>query len=1075
MGSVALLNGVEIARDNAPADATAESTAIAPRDDSLAVGDFAEFDISEHIANLEAGSNVLAVHALNDAADSARFLIGVALEATQTGSHPVYFPDPSPGEPNGPGLAALVHDTEFSVDRGFYASPFDVAVTTATPGATIRFTLDGSTPTENSGTRYVAPVRIETTTTLRAMAFRDDLIPTNVDTQTYLFLESVIRQPNRPQGYPTSWAGVPADYEMDPDIVDDPAYADEMVADLEAIPALSVVLDRDDMFGGQRGLYQNPDGRGLAWEREASLELFSADGSESFQENAGVRIHGGAGRRPEHPKKSFRVIFRRRYGAGKLRYPLFENQPYAEGAVESFDKLILRAGFNNTLPHWYDEQVLRAQYVRDQWARDLQMEMGHLAPRGRYVHLYINGLYWGLYNVVERSDEDWGASYMGGEPEDYDVIKNRSVVAGSAGGWTRMQSLATGGVTDAQLDEAEGLVNFQNLADSMLENIWFGNSDWDGNNSVAMRRRSPPLPFIFPNWDSEFAMCLPPGAQPNQWEPILNINRTGVNVSNAGSAIFQGLRRNREFALLLADRVHRMFFNGGTLTPESVTDLWMRRADEVHGPIVGETARWGDYRRDVYSQREPRSNFPLFTRDEHYLEHQRWILEEYFPRRAEIILNQFRSAGYWPDEEPPAFSQYGGTVESGFELEVTSPTTPVFLTTDGSDPRLRGGDVSPTAMITGDIDASQLLEQESAARILIPTSDALGDTWIAPGFDDASWEPGVGAVGYDRNDTYREIIGIDVAEMDSVNPSVYVRVPFDVDNLGEFEILTLRMKYDDGFIAYLGGQEIARRNALDESTWDSAATRSHSDSAAVRFEDIDVSEHRDLLTEGRNVLAIHGMNRAADNSDFLIGWALRTSSPARGTITVTQSTIVKARTFDGETWSPLSEALFSVDSGIRISEVMYHPLAPSDDKANAGFDDQDDFEFLEIVNTGAQVVNLEGWSLSGAVRFTFGETSLGPGARTLVVRDRDAFTVRYGRGLSIAGEYAGRLANDGELIRFESHLGELIERFAYDDAWHPSTDGEGNSLVRSSPDSDPTSSDGWRPSAKPLGTPGESD
>ncbi|MEM7235446.1 MAG: chitobiase/beta-hexosaminidase C-terminal domain-containing protein, partial [Planctomycetota bacterium] len=425
-GFVAFLNGVEVARDNVPVET--------PRPDEDSMGDFASFDLSDRIDLLEDGHNVLAIQLLNESADAARFLVVPVIETLERGQYPVYFTDPTPRAANGTGLAAIVRDTEFNVDRGFYDAAFDVAITSGTPGATIRYTLDGSAPSVNSGLLYSAPIRVTTTTTLRAAAFRNGLLETNVDTQSYLFLADVLRQVPRPPGYPTTWAGIPADYEMDPEIVDHPAYRDEIENDLRSIPSFSIVMNRNEMFGSQ-GIYTNGNGRGLAWERVASVELLSADGSEKFQEDAGIRLHGGAGRNAEHPKKSFRLIFRGRYGAKKLRYPLFANDYYGEGAVESFDKLILRAGFNNTLPHWYDEQALRAQYVRDQWARDLQFEMGQVAVRGRYVHLYINGIYWGLYNLTERPDEDWAASYRGGTEDDFDIVKNGELKAGTRTLW----------------------------------------------------------------------------------------------------------------------------------------------------------------------------------------------------------------------------------------------------------------------------------------------------------------------------------------------------------------------------------------------------------------------------------------------------------------------------------------------------------------------------------------------------------------------------------------------------------------------------------------------------------------
>ncbi len=134
-----------------------------------------------------------------------------------------YFSVPTPGAANGSssisGVVAAVH---FTVERGFFNQPFNLLLTTPTPGATIRYTTDGSLPTETSGSNYTGALTINTTTTLRAAAFATNLLPTLVQTHTYIFLEDVINQPANPPGFPTNgiWSANnpswPPDYAMDP-------------------------------------------------------------------------------------------------------------------------------------------------------------------------------------------------------------------------------------------------------------------------------------------------------------------------------------------------------------------------------------------------------------------------------------------------------------------------------------------------------------------------------------------------------------------------------------------------------------------------------------------------------------------------------------------------------------------------------------------------------------------------------------------------------------------------------------------------------------------------------------------
>lgn len=105
-----------------------------------------------------------------------------------------YFAAPTPGAANGGAYLGLVADTKFSVDRGFYSNAFEVAITSATPGAVIRYTTDLTKPTFTHGTPYSGPIVVTNTTILRAFAWKEGWRATDVDTQTYLFPAEVLTQ-----------------------------------------------------------------------------------------------------------------------------------------------------------------------------------------------------------------------------------------------------------------------------------------------------------------------------------------------------------------------------------------------------------------------------------------------------------------------------------------------------------------------------------------------------------------------------------------------------------------------------------------------------------------------------------------------------------------------------------------------------------------------------------------------------------------------------------------------------------------------------------------------------------------
>jgi hypothetical protein len=106
--------------------------------------------------------------------------------------------------------------------------------------------------------------------------------------------------------------------------------------------------------------------------------------------------------------------------------------------------------------------------------------------------------------------------------------------------------------------------------------------------------------------------------------------------------------------------------------------------------------------------------------------------------------------------------------------------------------------------------------------------------------------------------------------MKDINSTAYLRIPFTVSNAVALDFLTLRMKYDDGFAAYLNGVHLASRNAPDILDWSSGASSERSDADANLFEEINVTPGLVAMREGINVLAIHGLNASLTNSDFLI-------------------------------------------------------------------------------------------------------------------------------------------------------------------------------------------------------------
>ncbi len=602
------------------------------------------------------------------------------------GSDPAYFETPTPGEENASdGLLGFVADTKFSQDRGYYEEPIEVAIETETSDATIIYTTDGRVPSKGSvftgtiGEIYSGPITIDRTTTLRAIALKDGFRPSNVDTQTYLFLADVVRQTG--EHLPQDWNREPADYEMDPRVVDDPRYKDTIIEDFKTLPSLSIVLEPDDFFSTSKGIYPGKIGEdGI--DKPCSAELLHPDGKEGFQIDCAVRIVGQTSpNRWKIKKLSMRLRFDKEFGPGTLRYPLYDDPT----AVEEFNTLTVDARHNNTWAYQGGseptEQRRRAQYLRDQTAADLHRAMGGFSPHGRYVHTYVNGVYWGMYNLHERPDDAFNATYQGGERDEWvDLRHGTVVVSGDRAPYTALHNMAREADTAEGYAAIEEILDVDDFISYMLVNLGLGNGDWGPKNYyVSYNPVDPNGKWRYHSWDAEKVF------------QNLNDDVTGRNDSGGPTGLHQLLSDNDDYRIRFADHVYKQFYNGGVMSVEGLQRAYKRRTDEIDRAIILESARWGDAANGV--------NTPYTKED--WDEHRDWIMNDYFPNRVDIATEQFRNRGLLGDLDLPTFEDHGGHFDDGYAVKIKKSIFAkgdIYYTIDGSDPRLPGGDLSEDAI-----------------------------------------------------------------------------------------------------------------------------------------------------------------------------------------------------------------------------------------------------------------------------------------------------------------------------------------------------------------------------------------
>lgn len=602
-----------------------------------------------------------------------------------------YYQVPTPGAANGNSLITeIVSKPKVSVAHGMFEQPFILVASCETPGATIRYTTDGTVPSETVGQTYTGPLQISNTTILRLAGFRTNTLPSRVATHSYIFMQSILTQSNNPPGFPTVWQGCagctadaaayPADYEMDPEIVTNSANAALIQPALKSLPVVSIVMPPEDLFSTARGIYVNSEpstANRYLWERACSAEMFFTNQESGFQIDCGIRLQGNASRTPSKSSKHpFRLLFKGDYGEGSLDYPVFPNSP-----VREFDGLVFRADFNNSWVHWEAAQRLRGTRIRDAWGKETFRAMGQFAGHTRHVHLFLNGLYWGIYDINERIDADFASSYLGGDSSEWDAIvsKPTEAIDGNMTAYNAM--IANVRAKDmrqlANYTAALGYLDVTNFVDYMLLNFYAANADWgyDGNWN-AMRRRAPGALFQYFVWDAE--------------RYIENIGDNRVSNVDVASGLHTNLINSAEYKLFFADGVQKHLFNDGALTSNQMTARWLVLANRISTAQVAESARWGDNRRDVMTTLGGgTAPFLLYDRTTNWLPEINRVANTYFAGRHPNIITQLRNVGLFPSVTAPAFNQYGGRAPSGFGLTMVATNT-IYYTTNGLDPRVYG-------------------------------------------------------------------------------------------------------------------------------------------------------------------------------------------------------------------------------------------------------------------------------------------------------------------------------------------------------------------------------------------------
>ena len=457
-----------------------------------------------------------------------------------------------------------VPEPGFSQEAGFYQQGFSLSLSVP-QGTRVYYTLDGSKPTASS-TEYSSPISVtDITSQPNNLSAITDIVPSS-------WGSSGATAPTEPVDKAFIINAVAVDSQGNySDVVSSTYFIgyDSRASYYKNMKVISIVTDKDNLFDYERGIYvmgktyddwksgpeYNPGAReweipanytqkGAAWEREASMQIFD-DGAVVHSQNVGIRIHGGATR--SAAQKSFNVYARSDYGASKLEFDLFSGNLRSEMTgkkIKEFDSFMLRNGGNDSMYTRF----------RDKLNQTLVSDRNMLTQAMEPAIVFINGEFWGHYEITEKIDEDFvNAHYQVGK-KNVCIVKNQELDAGEEETYREWEELYNW-IKGTDLSSAQNYsqltekVDMQSFADYMSAEIFFGNSDWGDNNTAMWKstKIDPANPYSDGKWrfilfDTEYSS--------NLYGQIPANTNTFTQVSNKNcfvAALLKGALKNDQF------------------------------------------------------------------------------------------------------------------------------------------------------------------------------------------------------------------------------------------------------------------------------------------------------------------------------------------------------------------------------------------------------------------------------------------------------------------------------------------------------------------------------------------------
>jgi hypothetical protein len=716
-----------------------------------------------------------------------------------------FFENPTPNKEN---LGIVVNyqsaDPVFNVKGGRYNSTVSLEITNPTPYGKIYYTTDGSEPNTNSA-QYETPIIITSTKTVKARIIESRKIYGRTVTNTYFISEHHFTLPVV-------------------SLSTDPKYLWD--------PLIGIYTEGTN---GIEGYCYGRTNWNQEWERLAHFEYFTPDGNRKIDTDAGIKINGGCSR--TFPQKSLGVYFRDKYGNDEIRYPLFESK-----GVDRFRSIMLRNSGNDCNRTQFQDAMMQTIVMG-------QMDIDYLGYTP--AALYINGAYWGVQNIREKSSEDYLYTNYNLDQDSIDMLEwQNSVIVGDNTDYIHLLDfLGSKNLSvPANYDYVKQQINMESYLDYQIAEIYFANLDWPGNNMKYWKSKKPGSTWRWLMFDTDFGFGL--ASTPDHNTLTFATETNGPDWPNPpwSTFLFRKLLENGEFRNRFVDKFN-VYLNS-TFRSDRVTGI----IDSLRGNIAAEMPyhfnRWGGtmdaWEWNINVSRDFAKRRPGFMMQ---------YLKDFFTLSSPVNLVVGSNL-----KEKERFAVNDMIIHDNmFRGQYFSERPVKIKALSGNNCRFDHWEIT-----TYDISRKEIIPASSAWNYLDNVTQTPGD-WKSLQFNDSGWKTGKSELGYgDGNET--TVLGYG-PDPNNKFISYYFRKKFTLADTSGIDSLIIRILADDGAVVYLNGTEVLREY-MPSGPINSSTLASVNQLNENTFMDYSVAQS--LLVPGENIIAaeVHQISPSSSDISF---------------------------------------------------------------------------------------------------------------------------------------------------------------------------------------------------------------